>query len=173
MLGSSTRPDRCEYGRMLTCTDLRTHRKGYRARGFRREINGPTFSDEIHFANRLAGSKLEILDKNIVPSVRLGAVACDWVAEKKKSARRSGTLTARTGSFQNLSDPAMWEAAIHTVAQTHYSKSDCLDIEPTSTRCIATAFARSSAPCMIVARRKNTALDSDFRLRDCSRNVHE
>jgi hypothetical protein len=73
---------------VLICTDHRTQRKGYRVRGFRREINGPTFSDEIHFANRLAGSKLGILDKDIVPSGRSGAAACDWVAEKKKDARR-------------------------------------------------------------------------------------
>ena len=49
----------------------------------------------------------------------------------------------------------------------------CLDAGPTVSRCVATALARSSALCMIVARRKNTALDSDFRIRDCSRNVHE
>src|SRR5712692_6097982 len=49
----------------------------------------------------------------------------------------------------------------------------CLDAGPTVSRCIATALARSSALCMIVARRKNTAGGSDFRLRDCSRNVHE
>src|SRR6266481_3925553 len=49
----------------------------------------------------------------------------------------------------------------------------CLDTGPTASRCVATALARSSALCMIVARRKNTAVDSAFRLRDCSRNVHE
>jgi hypothetical protein len=49
----------------------------------------------------------------------------------------------------------------------------CLDAVPTAFRCVAPALARSSALCMIVARRENTALDSDFRLRDCSRNVHE
>ena len=48
-----------------------------------------------------------------------------------------------------------------------------LDTGPTASRCVATAPARSSALCMIVARRKNTAVDSAFRLRDCSRNVHE
>ena len=40
-------------------------------------------------------------------------------------------------------------------------------------RCVATALARSSALCIILARRKNTAMSSDFRLRDCSRSVHE
>ena len=44
---------------------------------------------------------------------------------------------------------------------------------PTASRCVATALARSSALCMIVARKKNTALDSDFRLRNCSRSGHE
>jgi hypothetical protein len=73
------------------------------------------------------------------------------VAEKKKDARRSGTLTARIGSLQNLSDPAMWETAIHAVSQTHYGESACLDVVPTASRCVATALARSSVPCMIVA----------------------
>jgi len=49
----------------------------------------------------------------------------------------------------------------------------CLDAGPTASRCVATALARSSALCMIVARRENTTLDSDFRFRDCSRSVHE
>ena len=49
----------------------------------------------------------------------------------------------------------------------------CLDAVPTVSRCVATALARSSALCMIVARRENTALDSNFRIRDCNRNVHE
>jgi hypothetical protein len=49
----------------------------------------------------------------------------------------------------------------------------CLDAVPTASMCVATALARSSALCMIVARRENTALDSDFSLRDCSRSVHE
>jgi hypothetical protein len=49
----------------------------------------------------------------------------------------------------------------------------CLDAGPTVSRCVATALARSSALCMIEARRKNTAVDSAFRLRNCSRNVHE
>jgi len=49
----------------------------------------------------------------------------------------------------------------------------CLDAGPTASRCVATALARSSALCMIVARRKNTAVDSAFRLSDCSRNVLE
>src|SRR6267142_4699917 len=46
----------------------------------------------------------------------------------------------------------------------------CLDAGPTASRCVATALARSSALCMIVARRKSTAVDSAFRLRDCSKN---
>jgi hypothetical protein len=54
-----------------------------------------------------------------VPSGRSGAAACDWVAEKKKDARRSGALTARIGSLQNLSNPAMWETAIHAVSWTY------------------------------------------------------
>ena len=119
-----------------------------------------------------AGTKLGILDKNIAPSDRLGAAVCDWVAEKKKDARRSGTLTACIGSFQSLNDPTMWETAIHAVSQTHYGQSACLDVVPAS-RSVATAFARSSATCMIVVRRENTAVDSDIRLRDYSRNVHE
>lgn len=52
-------------------------------------------------------------------SGRSGAAACDWVAEKKKEARRNGKLTARIGSLQNPSDPAMWETAIQAVSQTH------------------------------------------------------
>ncbi len=48
-----------------------------------------------------------------------------------------------------------------------------LDTVPTASRYVVTALARSSALSMIAARRKNTSLDSDFRLRDYSRNVHE
>ena len=48
----------------------------------------------------------------------------------------------------------------------------CLDAGPSASRCVATALTRSSALCMIVARRKNT-VDSDFRLRDCSRSARE
>ena len=73
---------------------------------------------------------------------------------KEERREKKETLTARTGSLQNLSDPAMWEIAIHAVSQTHYGESACLDVVPTASRCVATALARSSAPCMIVARRE-------------------
>jgi hypothetical protein len=49
----------------------------------------------------------------------------------------------------------------------------CLDAVPTASRWVTTALARSSALCMIAARRENTAMDTDFRLRDYSRDVHE
>jgi hypothetical protein len=49
----------------------------------------------------------------------------------------------------------------------------CPDAGSTSSMCVATALARSSALCMIVARREKTALGSHFRLRDCRRSVHE
>jgi len=44
---------------------------------------------------------------------------------------------------------------------------------PPAVRCVATALARSSALCMILARRKNTARSSDFRLGGCSRSLRE
>ena len=49
----------------------------------------------------------------------------------------------------------------------------CLDAGPSASRCVAPALARSSVLYTIVARRKSTAWDSNFRLRDCSRSVHE
>ena len=49
----------------------------------------------------------------------------------------------------------------------------CLDAWPTASRCVATALARSSALCMIMARKENTALGSNFRLRDCNRSARE
>jgi hypothetical protein len=42
----STRPDRCEYGRLLTSNDHRTRRNGYRVRELWREINGPSLKQD-------------------------------------------------------------------------------------------------------------------------------
>jgi len=44
---------------------------------------------------------------------------------------------------------------------------------PSAVRCVVTALAKSSALWMLLARRKNTAMSSDFRIRDCSRSAHE
>ena len=41
---------------------------------------------------------------------------------------------------------------------------DRLSDDPPAVRCVVTALARSSALCMILARRKNTAMSSDFRI---------
>jgi hypothetical protein len=86
-----------------------------------------------------------------------GSVVCGGA----RPALRTGTVARKKGaSPQQDVDRLNGEPA-------------CLDAGPTASRCVATALARSSALCMIMARREKAALDSDFRIRDCSRHVHE
>ena len=90
-------------------------------------------------------------------------------------------LYSTDGSWRNRAvakrdrrtEPRGREAYLKQYVDRPNGEPACLDTVPTASRCVVTALARSSALSMFAARRKNTSLDSDFSLRDCSRNVHE
>jgi hypothetical protein len=63
-----------------------------------------------------------------------------------------------------------YQPAVFTLVHDECIRPSCeMGDESAASRCVATARARSSALCMIMARRKNTVMSSDFRIDGCDR----